>query len=831
MLIARLSPNTHLVLLLLWTALFTTPALAAPVLMENGQPRAQIVIADQPPRMARLAAEQLQTYLEKISGAKLPIVSAPNDELPYTVYVGRSAHTESLDLAADGDLDYGAFHLKTGDTWLALVGDDEDFVPSEPWARHHPDKERMMTEWRAKTGSEYWGNPIGTSLYRSHTGRMEIWEYDRHGSLNAVNQFLRSLGVRWYMPGELGEIVPTMQSITVSAMDEVVRPDYPMRHMMFAQYGATPVDHVLWYLRLGLNHGHEIAGPGGGVAHEMRQLTNSEKLQQDHPEYFAIWGGRRMNDGRHAKPCLSSEGLFEENVRFVRAVFDIYDTPMVSVMPPDGYARVCECERCEGKGTPERGRLGSMSDYVWGYVNRVAKEVYKTHPDKTISCFAYGTYTLPPEKIEQLSPNIVVGIVHGRGKHFDQPEVRQEKLEIAQAWREMSSHDLMVWEHYVFTHRGPYDGPVYFPRAIAAGLNGLKDLSLGEFVEVAIGPLEKGEKGLHTPGFNHLNVYVTARLYWDAEQDIDALLDEYYDKFYGPAAAPMKSLIEFSEAHWPELRTTPAAANKQSVVDKIDRIFELIGEAEAAVAPDSAYAQRVALLADYLQPLKNQRAQLAKGRENVPEVRISAHRNAGIELDGRLDEAAWEGLRTYQLREVQTGRDAAARTTFRAFWEGGRDAGSLYVGIRCEDPDMANLKITATEDGDDGIFLGDNIELLIETQPHSYYQMVISPAGALVDLDRSGRGLNRDWSSQIEVATHIGDDAWYVEARIPVSGTDTIGDPLHELVGKQPREDYPWYINVGRQRVRGDDTELSAFAPTGIRSYHDVMKFGRLYVR
>jgi len=36
---------------------------------------------------------------------------------------------------------------------------------------------------------------------------------------------------------------------------------------------------------------------------------------------------------------------------------------------------------------------------------------------------------------------------------------------------------------------------------------------------------------------------------------------------------------------------------------------------------------------------------------------------------------------------------------------------------------------------------------------------------------------------------------------------------------------------VCRQRVRGEARELSAFSPTGKKVFHEVMKFGRLYMR
>ena len=47
-------------------------------LIEKGQPRAEIIIAEKPPRMVNLAAFELQRYLHKITKARLPIVHEPN---------------------------------------------------------------------------------------------------------------------------------------------------------------------------------------------------------------------------------------------------------------------------------------------------------------------------------------------------------------------------------------------------------------------------------------------------------------------------------------------------------------------------------------------------------------------------------------------------------------------------------------------------------------------------------------------------------------------------------------------------------------------------------
>ena len=87
--------------------------------------------------------------------------------------------------------------------------------------------------------------------------------------------------------------------------------------------------------------------------------------------------------------------------------------------------------------------------------------------------------------------------------------------------------------------------------------------------------------------------------------------------------------------------------------------------------------------------------------------------------------------------------------------------------------------------------------------------------------------MNDDWSSMARVAAHKGKDYWSVEVRVPVTGEDSAGDPLHEVVGKCPTAGAPWHINVGRQRLRGEDREWTIWSHTG-SNFHNIMRFGRV---
>jgi len=803
-------------------------ALAAGWLVKDGKPHAEIVIAEKPARAADLGARELQAYIEKISGAKLSIVTQPSGDVPVKIFVGQSAHTRNIEAPKTDD---GAYRIVSGDDWLALIGYDRDFTPIGPWAKNRGMwLKETLPEWRKVTKS-FWGNPIAMRIYRDYNGRASnfdpdgprdasggrtgLWEFDKRGSQNAVYDFLRSLGVRWYMPGELGEIVPRRATIELPKVDRTERPDFRWRYANFARYGRDDQDTIVWSMRQGSNNFY-----GELLAHGMRDVTNAQEMKDAHPEYYALYAGRRNTVKRKANQCLSSPGLLKETVRYCRALYDIHNVKMVSVMPSDGYSTVCQCELCKDKGTLERGRDGWISDYVWDWTNRVARELYKTHPDRYVSNFAYGTYKLPPLKIDKLSPNVVVGIVHGRESQSTNPKTRKELDELRRQWAAKTSNKLIIWINYPQMRRGEYR-PCYWPRVTAQSIRDTRDVSQGEFSWLP------ENRGLDAPGVNHLSAYIYLRFLWDADQDIDAVLNEYCRKFYGPAEKEMKAFIEYCEAHFVKLSDSKEAA---------ERALQLFAEAKAKADAGSVYGKRIALVDAYLVGMRNRLKQLGTKRGPVPTVQM-VDRDTGrwlkdrdtLKLDGRLDEAFWRGMPSAcggALRETETGREPAFPTQFKVVWANG----AVYFGIRCQDVAGHPANVATKKSGDPAIFHGDNVEILIETESHSYYQIVINPAGAVVDIDRkSPKNRWYEWNSKAEAAAHVGKDYWTVEVKIPVNQDSD--DPLHVVAGRKPKAKLPWHINVCRQRMRNNKPVWTCWSPTGKKGFHDVMKFGKLHIR
>ncbi|MDB5336408.1 MAG: hypothetical protein JWN70_2027, partial [Planctomycetaceae bacterium] len=553
-------------------------------LTRDGQPQAEIILAENPPRSTRLAAHELQVYVEKISGAKLPIVTQPSGVQPVKIYIGQSSHTDRLKITADG-LRQGAYRIVSGADWLVLIGDDADFTPIEPWAKHNGEivNGKTQREWEKLTGAQ-WGIPnilmyknrirlpgnIGQPTAQAGTVKplpLDLWCYDERGSFNAVNGFLERLGVRWYLPGELGEIVPTLKTIPLPKIDETVRPDFALRRFSFRFAATNGYESAMWSMRLRMRDPFDIQD-----AHGMDTMTHRDEIFAAHPEWFALYGGKRNyapgQTNNHL--CYSNEELFQETVRYVRAQFDHYKTDMVSIMPPDGYTSMCQCPLCAGKDSPERDNRGLLSDYVWGFVNRVAKEVGKTHPDKKILNCAYGIYTLPPLKIAKLEPNVVVSIVGGRQPLNSKPQQQAEFRQLREAWVAKTENPIIIFENYPFIDRGWYL-PAYLPHVLGDSINATKGLSQGE--DISLTTQNFDTVGI---GFNHFMVYFTAKMYWGGkEQNADAIFREYCRLFYGPAEKEMHSFFTYCELNWQEMEKDKT---------KVDTALELFSAAQKKAA-------------------------------------------------------------------------------------------------------------------------------------------------------------------------------------------------------------------------------------------------------
>lgn len=810
------------ILIILLLAPLTVLHAADAFIVEDGEPRAEIVISEAPSRMQRVAAHEFRMQIEKMSGARLPIVTEPSGKA-VKIFIGESPKN----VVKTEGLKFGAYRIVTGEDWMALVGDDSEFTPMEPFAKNNGDIPRAQAEWEEIVKAPY-GMPA-RGLYKNRlrlpgdTGKpdgaitepketLTVWGLDERGSFNAVCGYLRKLGARWYLPGELGEVLPVMKTIPLTHIDETVHPDFPLRQFNFRFSTAGP-ETSMWVMRLGLRNDEQLQ-----IAHGISTMTNNQGVFDAHPDWFAVYGGKTDFEPGNSKcqVCYSNDELFQETVRWARTLLDTYKFETVSIMPPDGYTAICQCEKCKGKDSPERNERGLLSDHVWDFVNRVAKEIGKSHPHAKVLNCAYGVYTLPPLKIEKLEPNVQVCIVGGRrpiNKAGVKGEGESAPHALRAAWLKRTDNPLLNFENYPFTSRGWYL-PSFALHAIGDSINATKGISAGEDIWLSV----SRDFATKNIGFNHLVVYFTARMYWGGKTaDVDAMLSEYCRLFYGPAEQEMLAFFNHCEANWNLMEK-----DKQQA----DEALALFNNAKAKVDSATVYSKRIELIDDYLKGLRMKTDQLGQKRGPVPKVRLvgDAH---DIVIDGHLNEEYWQTCpvaATGRFRELQTGRIPTFGTLFKAGWQGN----NLYFAIRCDELPGAKPVSASTRDDDPAIWHGDVIEIELATETHFYYQIAISPTGHIVDLDR---GATKDqwfgWDSKAEVATKFFDDHWTVEVRFPVTSDEN--DPLNQVIGRHPTQSLPWHINLCRQRIRENGQELSALSPTGTNGFHEPLKFAHFY--
>ena len=812
-----------LLIALLLTAL---PVLSAAdtFLIENGQPRAEIIIAEKPARMTKLAAKELQTYLEKISGAKLEVRTTPTAGKAH-IFLGKSSHTEALKLATNG-LENGAFRMASGADWLALVGPDDDFVPIEPWGRMRSTAEqaRVNGEFDTITGDTFWNNFSG--LYMRYHQKLDVWDYDDAGTLNAVYAFLRGLGVRWFAPGELGEVVPRQATIVLPGVNKTVKPDFGMRRFMFYTDHTGIGEKAIWTLRLGLNQGHKIGGITQ-ICHGMKFVLMRDEMKRTHPEMYLLTGGKRDTTTKGAGyPDLNSPLFFEQQLKYSRVMFDHYREPMISLDLVDGYGGLTSDDpKWRAQLTPERGWAGTMSDQVWGYINRVALELYKSHPDRLVSGLAYSAYKMPPASIEKLSPNLVLIETRQRQSFWDGAK-RSEHHTMREAWmKKLSSGKYLTWDYTINARSEQAGRPVFYTKQIARDLRELKGHTLGEMIEIYDHPAGKEASFGYDPfALEHLNLYVTARLWWDAEQNLDALLADYFASYYGPAAKPMQAFAEFSEANWMHMGQDGA---------KIGEAFTLLAAAQAAADPQSPPGRRIQKIADLMKPLRTLEQQLSRKHDTTLDYRVLETQQTGGKplrekaFDGQVLKGYWTDVRSVQL--VKLTPEAPQPKTSTKF-QIQREGSILHLGIVCQEPDMPGINIATTTPDDPRLLAGDHITLLIETASNSYYEIAINPAGTVLEIDHGKDGKGVQWTSGAQFAVHRGDKEWSLEMRLPITGEGSrMIDPLKGIDGAMPKDLFPWHVNVCRQRVRGSSIERTAFSATGKDDFYVPEKFAKLW--
>ncbi|HOJ31423.1 MAG TPA: hypothetical protein PK303_09630, partial [bacterium] len=223
--------------------------------VKEGKPMATIVVSKvvfdatpgqlsryaklKPEQKIKFAALDLQKYIEMMTGAKIEILSDESQISGNVICVGASNYTKNI-RNLNIPSGFTAERIEEGYTIfcrgnrLVLAGNDE-------------------------------GPYFGTYY--------------------AVVEFLRKLGIRWILPGDFGEVIPTRSDIEVGEMNIVDKPAFRVRSWWCNEPADMAVLHALWKIRnkMTIYDRDIICIPGDSW---LRRYLPDPKLKDTRPELF-----------------------------------------------------------------------------------------------------------------------------------------------------------------------------------------------------------------------------------------------------------------------------------------------------------------------------------------------------------------------------------------------------------------------------------------------------------------------------------------------------------------------------------------------------------------
>jgi predicted phosphodiesterase len=166
----------------------------------------------------------------------------------------------------------------------------------------------------------------------------------------------------------------------------------------------------------------------------------------------------------------------------------------------------------------------------------------------------------------------------------------------------------------------------------------------------------------------------------------------------------------------------------------------------------------------------------------------SARRLKGmLEFDGKIDDPVWKGVPEIDRFFLDDkGTPAPETTIVKVLY----DQKNLYVGIRGEEPNPGGLS-TLAHGKLPLVFSDDDFELYFDTNRDlkTYYRLMVNPAGTVLCSGPGGL-----FSFTFDVRTHVGENYWSAEFKIPFS-------ELHTSV---PKKHAVWGFNVRRHRQQAE---------------------------
>ena len=340
---------------------------------------------------------------------------------------------------------------------------------------------------------------------------------------NAVYVFIEDyLGVKWYSP--IVEKIPTTKTITLpNTINYNYKPEITTR----------TVHSRLFYKN------HEFADrlkvtkeafptyvPKARV-HTFHRFIPEEKFYKQHPEYFALRGDKRLP----TQLCLTNDDVYTIVKDSVTSLFAQNPTANVVSVSQDDNTQYCQCENCAKIDKEEGSPAGSMIRFV----NKIAKNF----PDKQISTLAYQ-HTRKPSKTKPRENVLITLCSIECDRSAPITEKCNDFAEDLIGWSKLTDN-IRIWDYTAqFTN---FLAPFPNIKTLQPNIQLFRNNNAKwVFEQHSNNPSELFE----------LRSYITAKLLWNPDLEVDSLITEFTDGYYEEAGVYVKKYVDLIHAELEE---------------------------------------------------------------------------------------------------------------------------------------------------------------------------------------------------------------------------------------------------------------------------------------
>lgn len=455
------------------------------------------------------------------------------------------------------------------------------------------------------------------------------------GTLYAVYAFLENeLGCRWY--SSKVSVSPHKEKWSFRNLDCQEAPGIRIRDNCVLDVRTNPVFSARMrnnFIRIPSPDGKgTIPGSAEGYwgVHALGTHVNVDKYFATHPEFFCLRDGQRY--GGYGQPCLSNPDVLQVTIESVRKIMREQPDYLIYSVEQNDNQLFCQCDECQALSEKYGGESGVM---VW-FVNQVADAVKEEFPDKFIGTFAYQ-YTRHAPKGIKPRDNVVIrlcSIECCMWHEYDDCEQNRAFLQDLKDWGEIAPH-LYIWDYV--TDFAQYCLPVANWKTMQPHIRDFRDAN-------AIGILEEGDYQTVSCELRELRSWLLSKLMWNPDADVDALIRDFTDGYYGPAGRYVREYLDLEERI---LRREGVHGN--CYVHPSDSMFteefiqegrRIFAEAKEAVAGQQALYDRVETAEMPLCFLQMTKNPLQGFRDQADELVRRVIAREGID---RMAEGAWAG--------------------------------------------------------------------------------------------------------------------------------------------------------------------------------------------